>query len=237
MIVEMHGVSKRYGRQAALRSVDFMADGGAVVALLGANGAGKTTLLRILATLTQPNRGSYKAFGVNAWERRRNVRARLGYVGHRPFVYPELTCLENLIFYARMFGLERPEEVSAAALEKVGLAERADRPAASLSRGLLQRLDLARATLHGPALLVLDEPDTGLDSPGRQLLRELMREHAAAGGLAIFTSHALEFAIDAADRIVTLAGGEVVDDRAASLSNVAALETTINRAAPVETSA
>jgi len=237
MIVEMHGVSKRYGRQAALRSVDFQADGGSVVALLGANGAGKTTLLRILATLTQPNRGSYRAFGVNAWEHRQEVRARLGYVGHRPFVYPELTCLENLIFYGRMFGLERPEDAGAAALENVGLAERADRPAASLSRGLLQRLDLARATLHTPALLVLDEPDTGLDSPGRQLLRSIMRQHAANGGLAVFTSHALEFAIDTSDRIVTLAGGEIVDDRASAAATIATLETTISRASPVEASA
>ncbi len=234
MIVDMRGVSKRYGRQAALRSVDFSSDGGAVVALLGANGAGKTTLLRILATLTQTNRGTYQAFGVDAWERRRDVRARLGYVGHRPFVYPELTCSENLVFFARMFGLPEPHAVSRSALERVSLDDRADRPAATLSRGLLQRLNLARATLHNPSLLVLDEPDTGLDSAGRALLSAMMRSHAAKGGLVTFTSHALEYAIETSDRLVTLLDGEVADDRPSRLASVAGLEVLINSASPLE---
>ncbi|MEZ4523098.1 MAG: heme ABC exporter ATP-binding protein CcmA [Thermomicrobiales bacterium] len=224
----MHAISKRYGRQAALRTVDFTGESGSVVALLGANGAGKTTLLRIIATLTQQDRGEYRAFGVDAWPRRREVRSRLGYVGHRPFIYPELTCAENIGFFARLFQLADNGELVRNALDHVGLLERADRPASSLSRGLLQRLDLARATLHDPSLLVLDEPDTGLDVAGRDLLLQLMRERAGKGCLVIFTSHALDFAIDASDRIVTLVNGEIVSDDPSASITIAGLEATIH---------
>jgi heme ABC exporter ATP-binding subunit CcmA len=233
-IIELHGVSKHYGRQAALRSVDFTASEGTVIALLGANGAGKTTLLRILATLTQPSRGSYEAFGVHAWQRRREVRARLGFAGHRPFIYPELTCAENLAFFARMFGLDEPGRRATDALAKVGLSERSDRPASSLSRGLLQRLDLARATLHNPPLLVLDEPDTGLDLAGRRLLNDLMRERADSGGLVVFTSHAFDFAIASADRILTLTDGAVAGDQPVSQVQQGQLEMSVDSSTPVE---
>jgi len=225
----MESISKRYGRQAALRAVNFSGQAGSSIALLGANGAGKTTLLRVIATLTQQDRGIYRAFDVDAWTRRREVRARLGYVGHRPFVYPELTCAENLRFFARLFQLATPDQVVDASLKHVGLSDRADRPAASLSRGLLQRLDLARATLHNPTLLVLDEPDTGLDVAGRDLLRRLMRDRTAAGCLVIFTSHALDFAMAASDRIVTLVNGEVVLDDDSTAITLAGLESQINR--------
>ncbi|CAN5774142.1 ATP-binding cassette domain-containing protein [soil metagenome] len=228
MVVQIDSISKRYGRQAALRSVHFQADAGSVVALLGANGAGKTTLLRIVATLTRQDRGTYRAFGVEAWPRRREVRARLGYVGHRPFVYPELTCAENLRFFARLFEIEDQNTAVASALERVGLHDRTDRPAASLSRGLLQRLDLARATLHDPSLLVLDEPDTGLDTSGRELLLNLMRERSGRGCLVIFTSHALDFAIDASDRIVTLLDGEIAADEQSNAVTVATINAQIH---------
>ncbi len=228
----MESISKRYGRQAALRKVSFSGAAGSTVALLGANGAGKTSLLRIIATLTQQDRGAYRAFGSDAWPGRREVRARLGYVGHRPFIYPELTCAENLRFFARLFELASPDQIVNTSLEHVGLQDRADHPAASLSRGLLQRLDLARATLHDPTLLVFDEPDTGLDVAGRNLLHQLMRDRSDAGCLVLFTSHALDFAIAASDRIVALADGEVVLDSDSSLITLAGLESQINSPRP-----
>ena len=228
MVVRLESISKRYGRQAALRTVDFSAESGTLVALLGANGAGKTTMLRIIATLTRQDRGAYRAFGVEAWPNRRQIRARLGYAGHRPFVYPELTCAENLRFFARLFEIADPEAVVKAALERVGLADRRDQAASALSRGLLQRLDLARAMLHDPALLTLDEPDTGLDAGGRDLLRRLMQERAGSGCLVIFTSHALDFAIDASDRVVTLVDGEIASDQTSSNLTVHDLEARIH---------
>lgn len=228
MVVRLESISKRYGRQAALRTVDFSADDGTLVALLGANGAGKTTMLRIIATLTRQDRGVYRAFGVDAWPHRREIRARLGYAGHHPFIYPELTCAENLRFFARLFEIADPDPVVESALDRVGLDERHDHPASALSRGLLQRLDLARAMLHDPALLTLDEPDTGLDAGGRDLLRRLMQDRARNGCLVIFTSHALDFAIDASDRIVTLVDGEIATDQMSSNLTVNDLEAQIH---------
>lgn len=235
MTIQLRSISKRFGRQTALRSVELDADKGSVIALLGANGAGKTTLLNIVATLTRPDRGSYRAFEVDAFVERSWVRSHLGYVAHRPFIYPELTCAENLRFFARLYSLEDPEDALMSSLLYVGLGDRADRPAYSLSRGLLQRLDLARALLHRPTLLILDEPDTGLDIQGRELLRRMMRERAAAGCLILFTSHALDFAIAASDRVVTLVNGEVAADTPTAATGTREIEEIIHRrhAAPV----
>jgi heme ABC exporter ATP-binding subunit CcmA len=207
-------VYKRFGTKVALRDVSVSLDAGEAVALLGANGAGKTTLLRTLATLSRPTRGSVRAFGVDAWSARPDVRARLGVVAHQPYVYPELSCTENLVFFATMFGLVDAKARAVAALERVGLDRRAGDRASTLSRGLLQRLNLARAVLHEPAVLVLDEPDTGLDAAGREVLSEIVRSQIAGGGSVVLTTHALDYALDLATRVVVLADGRVVLDDA-----------------------
>lgn len=167
-------VSKRYGRAVVLRDVSLTIGQGECVALLGANGAGKTTLLRTFATLTRPTRGQVIAFGVDAWQERQAVRARLGVVAHQPWLYPELSCRENLRFFGTMFQLDQMTARIDESLERVGLGTRADSAAGTLSRGLLQRLNLARALLHRPAVLLLDEPDTGLDAAGRVVLARLV---------------------------------------------------------------
>jgi heme ABC exporter ATP-binding subunit CcmA len=187
---------------------------GQSIALFGANGAGKSTLLRILATLSRPTRGTVQAFGEDAWEIRDTVRERTGVVAHQPYVYPELTCYENLRFFATMFGCD-PAQVIPAALETVGLTHRSDSPASTLSRGLLQRLNLARAILHSPDVLILDEPDTGLDREGRQVLSSLVREHVERGGTVVFTTHSYDYGLDLATRIVALRDGSVSVDRPA----------------------
>lgn len=214
-LFEVSQVSKRFGRHVVLRTVDFQLQAGESVALLGANGAGKTTLLRILATLSRPTRGEYRAFGVSGWDARRQVRSRIGVVGHQPFVYPELTCRENLRFYATMYSVNDPDEAIVTALERVGLTDRANSRAGTLSRGLLQRLDLARAVLHRPSALVLDEPDTGLDAAGRGVLQRITAEQVERGGGVVFTTHGVEFALRLANRVVVLRGGDVALDAAA----------------------
>ncbi|MEX1158385.1 MAG: heme ABC exporter ATP-binding protein CcmA [Thermomicrobiales bacterium] len=212
-------VYKRFGTTIALRDVSFRLAAGEAVALLGANGAGKTTLLRTLATLSRPTRGSVRAFGVDAWSARAEVRARLGVVAHQPYIYPELSCAENLAFFATMFGLEDAGKRATRALERVGLAGRAGDRAATLSRGLLQRLNLARAILHDPSALVLDEPDTGLDAAGRDLLSEIVRSQVARGGSVVLTTHALDYALVLATRVVVLADGRVVLDEPRELAD------------------
>ena len=211
-LIQVEHVYKRFGRKVALRDVSFSLVSGEAVALLGANGAGKTTLLRSLATLARPTRGTIQAFGVDAWSARAAVRAQLGVVAHQPYVYPELTCTENLVFFATMFGLEDVRVRAAEALEHVGLARRADDRASTLSRGLLQRLNLARAILHEPAVLLLDEPDTGLDAAGREVLSEIVHSQVTRGGSVVLTTHALEYALGLATRVVVLGEGRVVLD-------------------------
>lgn len=152
------------------------------------------------------------AFGVDAGEERVAVRSRIGVVGHQPYLYPELTCRENLTFFATMFGLTDIEPLVESALGRVELSGRADDRAATLSRGLLQRLDLARATLHDPTVLVLDEPDTGLDAAGRRLLERLIHVQVERGGGVVFTSHAVDFALRCGNRAVVLRSGDVVLD-------------------------
>lgn len=217
---QIQHVYKRFGTKVVLRDINVELASGEAVALLGANGAGKTTLLRTMATLSRPTRGTVKAFGVDAWNVRSEVRARIGVVAHQPYVYPELSCAENLIFFATMFRLSDAPMRAASALERVGLARRAGDRAATLSRGLLQRLNLARAILHDPAVLVLDEPDTGLDTAGREMLSEIVRSQVVRGGTVVMTTHALEYAMELATRVIVLADGRVVLDDANELVSV-----------------
>lgn len=230
-LVQASELTQRFGRQLVLRSVNLDVHAGERLALLGANGAGKTTLLRVLATLSRPTRGRYLAFGTDAFRARRAVRSRIGVVGHQPYVYPELSCRENLRFFATMHRISNADGLITNALEGVGLGSRADSAAGTLSRGLLQRLDLARATLHGPGLLILDEPDTGLDAPGRLVLNALMAEQIERGGAVIFTTHAIERAVRIATRVVVLERGTVTLDADTSELDVASVERAVS---PVE---
>ena len=223
-------VYKRFGTTIALRDISFDLAAGECVALLGGNGAGKTTLLRILATLSRPTRGSVCAFNVDAWTARREIRQRIGVVAHQPYIYPELSCRENLGFCATMFNVHDPRAAIERALQVVGLTQRADARASTMSRGLLQRLSLARAILHEPAVLVLDEPDTGLDTHGRELLGALIAAQTARGASVVLTSHATVFAVACASRVVLLERGAIVLDAAADARLVVEVDAAIGAA-------
>jgi heme ABC exporter ATP-binding subunit CcmA len=156
-----------------LSGLDLDLEVGGSLAVLGENGSGKTTLLRMLATAARPAAGSLRLFGLDAARERGELRRRIGYLAESPGLYPALTATENLEFFADLFGVARRrcDEL----LEAVGLAEAARRRAGDLSRGMQQRLALARAVLHSPELLVLDEPEAGLDEAGRAVLAELVQ--------------------------------------------------------------
>ncbi|MCO5176965.1 MAG: heme ABC exporter ATP-binding protein CcmA [Thermomicrobiales bacterium] len=211
---ELRHIAKRYGRRVVLRDINLTIEHGECVALLGANGAGKTTLLRTMATLSRPTRGAVVAFGMAAWEEREATRQRLGVVAHQPWLYPELTCSENLRFFGSMFKLNRLDDRIVATLERVGLGERQESAASTLSRGLLQRLNLGRAIIHEPEVLLLDEPDTGLDSAGREVLERIVLEQLADSGSVVLTTHAIELALRLATRVVVVAGGAIAVDAA-----------------------
>jgi heme ABC exporter ATP-binding subunit CcmA len=207
--LELNNVQKSFGLKPVLRGVDLTLNAGERMALLGANGAGKTTLLRILAGLIRPGGGRVTIGGLDLREQAREVQRRVGFVAHQPYLYDDLTALENLLFFARMYALEQPRQRAEALLQRVGLGKRSRERAGSLSRGQLQRLALARALLHTPDLLLLDEPETGLDQEGLALLAELLHEHQARGGTLLFTTHDLESAPGRCDHVALLSRGRV----------------------------
>ncbi|GCE14374.1 heme ABC exporter ATP-binding protein CcmA [Tengunoibacter tsumagoiensis] len=207
--LEIRHLKKSYGLKPILRRVDLTLQQGQRMALLGANGAGKTTLLRILAGLTRPSSGHVLLMGLDCVAQAQQVRRLVGVIAHQPYLYEELTALENLHFFGRMYAIENVQERSEFLLQRVGLHKRAHERVGAFSRGQLQRLAWARALLHAPHLLLLDEPDTGLDQDGQELMQSLLAEHIADGGSILFTTHLLEDALLMSDSIAILAAGRI----------------------------
>ncbi len=214
-MIQVRGLVKRFGYTVVLRGVSLDVPAGQTVVLLGPNGAGKTTLLRILATLIKPSAGHVSVGGHDLVRHPEAVRHLLGYVSHQPLLYPDLSARENLRFYARLYGMERPEPRIEEMLETVGLARRADDLVRTFSRGMVQRLTIARALLHNPPVLLLDEPDTGLDPQAAAMLARLLRSVAGEGRTILLTTHNLARGVDFADRVLVLAGGKIVADEPA----------------------
>jgi len=185
--VEAVGLRQRYGTRTVLGPLDLALDAGESLAVLGENGSGKTTLLRLLATAARPSGGELRLLGLDASTNRAELRRRIGYLGDVAGHYPALTALENLEFFCDLHGVQRSR--ARGTLELVGLDGAAARRAAELSRGMAQRLGLARAVLHAPELLVLDEPDAGLDEEGREVLARV-----AAGKTLVMATHDRELA-------------------------------------------
>jgi heme ABC exporter ATP-binding subunit CcmA len=169
-----NGLTHWFGSDVALESIDLTIDTGEHMAVLGENGAGKTTLLRILATAARPTSGRLEIMGLDALKERRRLRRRIGFVAHAPGLYPALSAAENLEFFCTLQGVSRSRVPEA--LATVGLSGVAHRLAGQLSRGMQQRLAIARAILHDPKLLVLDEPDASLGSDGADVLAAVMRD-------------------------------------------------------------
>ena len=188
-------LTKSFGEHYALIELDATFKGGEVCALLGPNGAGKSTLMNLLSTLMTPSEGELWIDGRALSEvGARILRGRVGFVGHHTMVYGALTASENLMFFAQLYGLSHPEgldQLVAERLEEVGLSEAARRPASGFSRGMAQRLSLARALLPEPSVLLLDEPFTGLDQAGIAQAEALILKHRARGAVIIASSHDL----------------------------------------------
>ena len=209
LYLEITKLKKNYGLKPVLRGVNLAIEQGQRMALLGANGAGKTTLLRILAGLAEPDEGQVCIDGLDSAHDAQQVRRLIGFVAHQPYLYDNLTALENLLFFGRMYAVKQRKERATMLLERVGLLKRANERTSVLSRGQAQRLALARALLHSPRLLLLDEPDTGLDEEGIALLEAILDEHARDGGTLLFTTHQFEHALQWSDHIALLSGGRM----------------------------
>jgi len=175
-VIVADGLTHHFGTEPALEGVDLVLDSAEHMAVLGDNGAGKTTLLRILATALHPTAGRLQIAGLDAFREKRRLRHYLGYVAHAPGLYPALTAAENLEFFCDLQDVSRSRV--AEALDAVGLAPVAHRRADQLSRGMQQRLAIARAILHEPRLLILDEPDASLGPDAADLLARVMNDRA-----------------------------------------------------------
>jgi heme exporter protein A len=202
-VIKLDGLTRHFGERTVLRGITLSVGAGETLAVLGRNGAGKSTLLRILATLLRPHEGEARLFGESLPRQGWKVRGRLGLLGHEPLLYRDLTGRENLTYHARLHQVspDRVEEVLAA----VGMRERADDAVRSLSRGMVQRLTVARAVLHSPQLLLLDEPRSNLDPAATELVEPLIGR--SAGVTRVLTSHDPQAALAEADIVLALAGG------------------------------
>jgi len=199
-VIRAAGLEKRYGYKRVLRGLDFELDRGGFLVVTGPNGSGKTTLLRLCAGLALPTTGTLEI---------EPGRAAIGFLAHEPLVYLELTALENLDLYGRLYRVPERRERIGMLLERFGLWESRRERAAKLSRGQLQRLALCRSLLHRPELLILDEPFAGLDALNQGRLEETIRRLAAAGTTVLFSTHVIAHAERLCERIAIIAGGKV----------------------------
>ncbi len=204
-------VSRHFGRRRALSHVTFQATRGTVLGLLGPNGAGKSTMLALLATLLRPSGGRIRYGTHDAAAPSPALRASIGVLGHDLFLYPELTALENLEFFAGLYALADPKAAATAALRQAGLADRAGDAISSFSRGMRQRVALERALIHRPRLLLLDEPFTGLDDASTAALAARLRSLREAGAIVVLATHDLDLAEGLFDRVVFLRDGWMAD--------------------------
>ena len=205
--VAVDGVWKFYGDYPALRDVRLEAAAGACLALIGRNGAGKTTLLRILGGFSRPGRGSVRICG--AAPRDTATRRRIGFIGHGISVYDELSAIENLTLFARLYGLKEPRKAATEWLERTGLDRVSGGLVREFSRGMRQRLAVARAFLHDPSVLLLDEPFTALDDRAIAVLQRLLREGLAEGKTIVMSTHQLREALELATDVALLNRGKV----------------------------
>jgi ABC-type multidrug transport system ATPase subunit len=220
--VTVSDVSRHFGRRRAVSRVSFVASRGAIVGLLGPNGAGKSTLLAMLATLLRPSGGTITYGTIDANAAASELRARIGVLGHDLFLYPELTARENLAFFAGLYGLRHADAVGRAALDRAGLADRADDLVSNFSRGMRQRVALERALLHRPRLVLLDEPFTGLDEASTGALIARLRQLRDGGGVIVLATHDLDLSEGLLDEAVFLKDGRMVQ----SVSRPAGLRAT-----------
>lgn len=203
-IINVISVSKAFGSRPVLKGVDLQVPRAQGVCICGVNGAGKSTLLRVISGLLKPARGSVQLCGLEVSSEPEKTKSQLGVISHKSMLYPDLSLSENLLFFARLYGVKDSHDRVKELLEEVGLASyRYDR-AGVLSRGMLQRLAIARAMIHRPAVLLADEPFTGLDAEASRHLINVLDKFRADGGTLVMTSHDTRLALQCCDRVVVL---------------------------------
>ena len=208
--VDVAGLSRRFGRRVAIRSLTFELHGGDCLSVFGPNGAGKTTLLRVLAGLLRPTSGSARIAGVEL-PGGAAARAVVGLISHQSMLYSALTALENVEFAAKLYGVNAPRQAAFRALERMRIADRADSPVRALSRGMQQRVSIARAMVHDPRVVLLDEPYTGLDDVGASALTEALHALKRHGAALVLVTHHLGEGLALATHTAIMRDGQFVE--------------------------
>ena len=208
--LKVRKLTKSFGHLNALQEVDLDLEKGSSIAIFGDNGAGKTTLIKIISTLMNPTSGEIFVNDLDLKTNGDAVRKSLGLISHSLFLYSELNAIENLRYFGRLYGVKNLDDRIRDLLRKFGLLPRMYDAARTFSRGMLQRLTLARAVIHSPDFLLLDEPFTGLDRSASQLLRKYLEEHKSAGGTSLLVTHNLQRGFESADQLVIMSEGKIV---------------------------
>ena len=216
LALDSEDIQKKFGHFTALGGISMQIPRGEFVTLFGRNGAGKTTFLKIAATLMRPTHGSLRIEGIDIHKEPEKARRHIGFLSHNTFIYRDLSALENLRFFCRLYGVDDSHDRLMDWLERVGLRRRANDVVRAFSRGLQQRMGIARVLLHNPSLILLDEPYTGLDAQAMAMLNVLLDEIVASGRTVILTTHDLAQGLRSATRAMVMDRGMVVLSSVAS---------------------
>lgn len=211
-MIEVNNLVKKIGDKMILRNLKLTVAEGETIAVLGPNGAGKTTLLKTIATLTKPTSGDVKIFGLTPKDSILEIRQNIGYLPHASLLYDHFSPLENLVFYGKLYGVKDVENRSKALIEQVGLKFFTNEPVRGFSRGMIQRTAIARAIIHDPKLLLLDEPHTGLDQKAISILNDVIHEKKKDGLTTLMVTHDIKQAAAVCDRAIVIQNGRVTGD-------------------------
>ncbi|MBV7507434.1 heme ABC exporter ATP-binding protein CcmA [Bacillus sp. sid0103] len=219
-MIEIKKLTKQADNKLILRGVDLSIKKGETVAILGPNGAGKSTLLKVLATLIKPTSGLIKVNGMDLKKNHLKIKQIMGYLPHSSLLYDHYTPLENLVFFGNIYGVNNVEQRAIELVKEVGLSFFLNEPVKNFSRGMIQRIAIARAIVHEPEILLLDEPHTGLDQGAIGILNNVILAMKAKGTTTLMVTHDFKQAAEICDRIIIVKNGKIVDDFRIENSNL-----------------
>ncbi|MEH7178697.1 ABC transporter ATP-binding protein [Neobacillus vireti] len=211
-MIEIKKLTKQADNKLILRGVDLSIKQGETVAILGPNGAGKSTLLKVLATLIKPTSGLVKINGLDLKKNHIEIKKMFGYLPHSSLLYDHYTPFENLVFFGNLYGVNDVENKARKLVKEVGLSFFINEPVKNFSRGMIQRIAIARAIIHEPKIMMLDEPHTGLDQGAINILNNVVLSMKAKGCTTLMVTHDFKQAAEICDRIIIVKNGKVADD-------------------------